>query len=153
MLLAFHARIHPPSNISFPQMCHTFVLFDGLQRLNFCTLGALAIPGLCFILPINIFGGNIPIPDELVAATVSHLVTGSSWFWLHAAFVIVVAFSVHKGLDQLDQHLLESRYRECDAVDTIAVYTLMIRGVPRGLARDKQVFETISAPRLVAVIG
>lgn len=99
----------------------------------------LAIPGLLLIVPINMVFGTVAVNDQLISASVSHLPSTSPWLWFHVAFTLVICGCIDYFLQNFEADLQSTRYQRIESVESISAFTVMIRGVPRGLARDKLV--------------
>eukprot|EP00850_Spirogloea_muscicola_P018587 SM000172S03060 [mRNA] locus=s172:100259:104525:+ [translate_table: standard] len=109
-----------------------------LQRNTALMLLGLAIPGFFLLLPLNVYAGHAHLHDQFAQATVLHIRPGSWLLWAHVTFTIFVAALVHFSIARIDKQLQSSKFQESDASGSISAFTILVHGVPRGLAIEKQ---------------
>ncbi|CAL5373460.1 unnamed protein product [Camellia sinensis] len=117
-----------------------FLLIEG----GSCSvLLAIAILSLCVILPLNLYGGTAPMNDQFSKTTVNHITKGSPLLWIHFLFVVIVVVLVHFGINEIEQRLRITRFRDGygnpsdPSANSSAIFTIMVHGVPKTLGFDK----------------
>ncbi|EFJ19287.1 hypothetical protein SELMODRAFT_111363 [Selaginella moellendorffii] len=112
-----------------------------VEGYTFVTLAIVSVVALLVILPVNLYGGTVPIEDQFAKATVAHVKEGSPWLWAHTVFMVALTAAVHLCTSSLEKHLQATQFHDGDSADSVAIFTLMVRGVPRVLAMDKRPLE------------
>ncbi|KAI8018888.1 CSC1-like protein [Camellia lanceoleosa] len=117
-----------------------FLLIEG----GSCSvLLAIAILSLCVVLPLNLYGGTAPMNDQFSKTTVNHITKGSPLLWIHFLFVVIVVVLVHFGINEIEQRLRITRFRDGygnpsdPSANSSAIFTIMVHGVPKTLGFDK----------------
>ncbi|EFJ10543.1 hypothetical protein SELMODRAFT_127861 [Selaginella moellendorffii] len=112
-----------------------------VEGYTFVTLAIVSVVAVLVILPVNLYGGTVPIEDQFAKATVAHVKEGSPWLWAHTVFMVALTAAVHLCTSSLEKHLQATQFHDGDSADSVAIFTLMVRGVPRVLAMDKRPLE------------
>lgn len=116
-----------------------FLHVEGGSFVAFALISLLAI---CFLLPLNLYAGTVPMEDQFSKTTVSHIKHGSPLLWMHVLFMVVVVAVVHYCIRALEARLNATRFHDGNlSVDSISVYTLMIQGVPKTLDIVKRLLQ------------
>lgn len=116
-----------------------FLYVEGGSFVAFALISLLAI---CFLLPLNLYAGTVPMEDQFSKTTVSHIKHGSPLLWMHVLFMVVVVAVVHYCIRALEARLNATRFHDGNlSVDSISVYTLMIQGVPKTLDIVKRLLQ------------
>jgi hypothetical protein len=147
-----HRRIPGPSalavyNATAPQIalhCGTdaaqFLLFE---RSSFIVLAAVAAAAVAVALPLNLLAGDAAIVDQFAATTISHIPKSSLLLWLHLLLTAAVVAIAHFGISRMEDALRITRLRDGNGnpsdpnSSSVAVFTIMIQGIPKTLAADK----------------
>lgn len=117
-----------------------FLLLEGGSS---SVLLALSIPALAILLPINLYAGTAPIEDEFSKTTVNHITKSSPLLWVHLLFAVLLVATVHLGISSFETRLRVTRFRDAagnpsDTVaNSVALFTIMIHGIPKSLAADR----------------
>lgn len=116
-----------------------FLHVEGGSFVAFALISLLAI---CFLLPLNLYAGTVPMEDQFSKTTVSHIKHGSPLLWMHVLFMVVVVAVVHYCIRALEARLNATRFHDGNlSVDSISVFTLMIQGVPKTLDIVKRLLQ------------
>ncbi|XWS45596.1 hypothetical protein CRYUN_Cryun15aG0150100 [Craigia yunnanensis] len=119
-----------------------FLLIEGG---SFAVLLSVAILAVVVLLPVNLYGGTALLDDQFSKTTVSHISKGSGLLWLHFIFVVFVVIIVHFGMSAVEERLKITRFRDGDGnlsdpnVNSTAIFTIMVQGLPKSLGVDKSV--------------
>ncbi|KAJ7547653.1 hypothetical protein O6H91_08G096700 [Diphasiastrum complanatum] len=117
------------------------VQYLAVEGYTFIAFFFISVPAVLLLLVVNLYGGKVPIQDQFAKATVAHIREGSAWLWVHAVFMLAITALMHTCIDRLESRLQATRYHDGSSTDSVSIFTLMIRGVPRILAMDKQPLE------------
>ncbi|XP_031505610.1 CSC1-like protein At4g35870 [Nymphaea colorata] len=109
---------------------------------SFVMLLVIAVFALGLILPLNLYGGTVLMDDQFSKTTINHIAKGSSLLWVHVFYMILVVCVVHFGILTLEDRLSTTRFHDgTPTVNSVSVFTVMIEGIPRGLAVDRRPLE------------
>ncbi|WOL05954.1 hypothetical protein Cni_G14685 [Canna indica] len=114
-----------------------------IERASFFVLLAVSLIALLAALPLNLCAGSVPLADPFARTTISHLDPGSPLLWLHLLFSAFVAAVAHFGISRMEDDLQITRFRDgngnpSDPIsNSIAIFTVMVQGVPKSLTADK----------------
>ncbi|KAL6649167.1 hypothetical protein ACP70R_013391 [Stipagrostis hirtigluma subsp. patula] len=117
-----------------------FLLFE---RASFLVLAAVAAAAVAAALPLNLLAGDAAIVDQFAATTISHIPKSSPLLWLHLLLTAVVVALAHLGISRMEDALRITRFRDGNGnpsdpnSSSVAVFTIMIQGIPKTLATDK----------------
>ncbi|KAL6907433.1 hypothetical protein ACP4OV_002472 [Aristida adscensionis] len=117
-----------------------FLLFE---RASFLVLAAVAAAAVAAALPLNLLAGDAAIVDQFAATTISHIPKSSPLLWLHLLLTAVVVALAHLGISRMEDALRITRFRDGNGnpsdpnSSSVAVFTIMIQGIPKTLAADK----------------
>ncbi|CAM0870590.1 unnamed protein product [Alopecurus aequalis] len=117
-----------------------FLLFE---RASFLVLAAVSLAAVAAALPLNLLAGDAAIADQFAATTISHIPKSSPLLWLHLLLTAAVVAIAHLGISRMEDALRITRFRDGNGnpsdpnSSSVAVFTIMIQGVPRSLAADK----------------
>ncbi|KAM0938694.1 putative calcium-dependent channel, 7TM region phosphate [Dioscorea sansibarensis] len=117
-----------------------------IERSSFSILLFVSLAALFFALPLNLLA-PAPISDLFAATTISHVPPGSPILWLHFALMVLVVALAHFGLSKMENDLRITRFRDGSgnpsdpSSNSVAVFTIMVQGVPKALAADKSPLE------------
>ncbi|XP_077246676.1 early-responsive to dehydration stress protein (ERD4) [Tasmannia lanceolata] len=119
-----------------------------IEDFSFTILLPIALVSISIILPIHIFAGNANITDEFSKTTINHIPKGSLLLWFHFLFVILVVVCVHFGISWMEERLRITRFRDGNGNPSdpsgnnlVAIFTVMVNGIPKTLAADKKPLE------------
>lgn len=112
-----------------------YLVVEGYSFLSFLAVSFLA---LLLLLPLNVYGGTVPLQDQFARSTVIHIAKGSSLLWGHYFFMVAVVGIMHVCIQTVDKRLTSTRFHGEVSADSIAAFTLMIHGIPRTLAVNKR---------------
>lgn len=109
---------------------------------SFVALAIICFLAICGILPLNLYGGTVPMEDQFSKTTISHIEKGAPLLWMHVLFVIIVVCVVHYCIKALEERLNSTRFHDGNfSIDSVSVYTLMIQGIPKTLSIDKRAIQ------------
>ncbi|WVZ55374.1 hypothetical protein U9M48_006043 [Paspalum notatum var. saurae] len=117
-----------------------FLLFE---RASFLVLAAVAVAAVAVALPLNLLAGDATIVDQFAATTISHIPKASPLLWLHLLLTAAVVVIAHLGISRMEDALRITRFRDGNGnpsdpnSSSVAVFTVMIQGIPKTLAADK----------------
>lgn len=117
-----------------------FLLFE---RASFLVLAAVAAAAVAAALPLNLLAGDAAIADQFAATTISHIPKSSPLLWLHLLLTAAVVAIAHLGISRMEDALRITRFRDGNGnpsdpnSSSVAVFTIMIQGIPKTLAADK----------------
>lgn len=117
-----------------------FLLFE---RASFLVLAAVAAAAVAAALPLNLLAGDAAIVDQFTATTISHIPKSSPLLWLHLLLTAAVVAIAHLGISRMEDALRITRFRDGNGnpsdpnSSSVAVFTIMIQGIPKTLAADK----------------
>ncbi|KAE8782054.1 CSC1-like protein [Hordeum vulgare] len=117
-----------------------FLLFE---RASFLVLAAVSAAAFAAALPLNLLAGDAAIADQFAATTISHIPRASPLLWLHLLLTAAVVAIAHLGISRMEDALRITRFRDGNGnpsdpnSSSVAVFTIMIQGIPRTLAADK----------------
>ncbi|OVA15934.1 protein of unknown function DUF221 [Macleaya cordata] len=121
-----------------------FLLIEG----GSCTvLLSIAVFAVFLILPLNLYAGTAAMDDQFSKTTINHIEKGSPLLWIHFLFVIVVVGLVHFGISTIEERLKITRFRDGNgnpsdpSANSVAIFTIMVQGIPKTLATDKTLLE------------
>ncbi|KAI3991196.1 hypothetical protein MKX01_022417 [Papaver californicum] len=121
-----------------------FLLIEG----GSCTLLlSIAVLAIFLLLPLNLYAGTAAIADQFSKTTINHIEKGSPLLWVHFLFVIIVVCLVHFGICTIEVRLKITRFRDGNgnpsdtSANSMAIFTIMIQGIPKTLAMDKSLLE------------
>eukprot|EP00250_Pteridium_aquilinum_P008425 c17931_g1_i1 orf=154-2703(+) len=112
-----------------------YLAAEGYSFVGFFVITVIA---LLVILPLNLFGGTVPLQDQFSRSTVIHIAKGSPLLWWHYLFMVTVIGVMHLCIQALYARLASTRFNGEVSADCIAVFTLMIHCVPRTLSANKR---------------
>jgi Calcium-dependent channel, 7TM region, putative phosphate/Cytosolic domain of 10TM putative phosphate transporter/Late exocytosis, associated with Golgi transport len=121
-----------------------FLLFE---RSAFLVLILASVTALAAALPLNLLAGSNPISDQFTATTISHIPKSSPLLWIHLLLAGVIVAIAHFGISKLKDDLRVTRFRDGQGnpsdpnSGSVAVFTIMIQGIPKSLASDKAPLE------------
>ncbi|KAL4186554.1 hypothetical protein AMTRI_Chr09g34520 [Amborella trichopoda] len=111
--------------------------FLHIEGGSFVVLLVISVFSIGLILPLNLHSGKVAMNDQFSKTTITHISKGSPLLWVHVLFVIIVVSVLHLGITKLEDRLRATRFLDGNlAVNSISVFTLMIQGIPKGLAAD-----------------
>ncbi|KAK3150420.1 hypothetical protein QOZ80_3AG0232910 [Eleusine coracana subsp. coracana] len=117
-----------------------FLLFE---RASFVVLATVAAVAVVVALPLNLLAGDAAIVDQFAATTISHIPKSSPLLWLHLLLTAAVVSIAHLGMSRMEDGLRITRFRDGNGnpsdpnSSSVAVFTIMIQGIPKTLAADK----------------
>ncbi|PKA60404.1 hypothetical protein AXF42_Ash008464 [Apostasia shenzhenica] len=120
--------------------------FLRIERSSFVVLLFLSAVALLFALPLNL-AGDASIGDQFARTTISHIPTGSPLLWLHFLLMVLVVVLAHFGISRMEDDLRSTRFRDENGnpsdpnFSSIAIFTVMVQGIPKPLAADKTPLE------------
>ncbi|RWV87172.1 hypothetical protein GW17_00050864 [Ensete ventricosum] len=118
-----------------------------IERASFFVLLAVALLALIAALPLNLCAGSVPLADPFARTTISHLRPGSPLIWFHLLLVALVVAVAHIGITRMEDDLRITRFRDGNGnpsdpnSSSIAIFTIMVQGIPKALAADKAPLE------------
>ncbi|KAK8942961.1 hypothetical protein KSP39_PZI009108 [Platanthera zijinensis] len=121
--------------------------FLGIERSSFIVLVSLSAIAVFSALPLNLYAGNTRIGDQFTRTTISHIPAGSSLLWIHFILMVIVVVIAHFGISKMEDDLRTTRFRDGNGnpsdpnSNSIAIFTIMIQGIPKILAADKSPLE------------
>ncbi|XP_078155640.1 early-responsive to dehydration stress protein (ERD4) [Carex rostrata] len=121
-----------------------FLLFE---RSAFLVLILTSVVALVAALPLNLLAGSNVVSDQFTETTISHIPKSSPLLWVHLLLAAVIAGIAHFGISKLEDDLRVTRFRDGQGnpnhphSGSIAVFTIMIQGIPKSLASDKSPLE------------
>jgi Calcium-dependent channel, 7TM region, putative phosphate/Cytosolic domain of 10TM putative phosphate transporter/Late exocytosis, associated with Golgi transport len=121
-----------------------FLLFE---RSAFLVLILASITALAAALPLNLLAGSNPVSDQFTATTISHIPKSSPLLWIHLLLAGVIVAIAQFGISKLEDDLRVTRFRDGQGnpsdpnSGSVAVFTIMIQGIPKSLASDKAPLE------------
>ncbi|XP_007046604.2 PREDICTED: CSC1-like protein At4g35870 [Theobroma cacao] len=119
-----------------------FLLIEGG---SFAVLLSVAVLAVFVLLPVNLYGGTALLGDQFSKTTVSHISKGSGLLWVHFIFMVFVVIIVHFGMSAVEERLKITRFRDGNGnlsdpnVNSTAIFTIMVQGLPKSLGVDKSV--------------
>ncbi|XP_078448240.1 early-responsive to dehydration stress protein (ERD4) [Wolffia australiana] len=111
------------------------------ERGSFAVLLAVSLVAVLAALPLNLYGGNASIDDRFSQTTINHVSRGSLILWVHFLLMIVVVALAHLGISKIEDNLRITRNSSDPNGNSIAIFTLMVQGVPEFLAAEKSALE------------
>lgn len=117
-----------------------FLLFE---RASFLILAAVAAAAVAAALPLNLLAGDAAVVDQFASTTISHIPKSSPLLWLHLLLTAAVVAIAHLGISRMEDALRITRFRDGNGnpsdpnSSSVAVFTIMIQGIPKTLAADK----------------
>lgn len=121
--------------------------FLHIERGSFVVLLSVSAVAMFGALPLNIYGGNVPIGDQFAMTTISHIGKGSSLLWVHFCFMLLIVGIAQFGISMIEENLRVTRFRDGNGnpndpnANSIAIFTIMIQGIPKVIAADKAPLE------------
>lgn len=112
-----------------------YLATEGYSFVGFFSISLIA---LIVILPLNLYGGTVPLQDQFSRSTVIHISKGSPLLWWHYVFMVIVVGVMHLCIQALYTNLTSTRFNGEVSADFVTAFTLMIHGVPRSLAANKR---------------
>ncbi|MCO5593552.1 hypothetical protein L7F22_047566 [Adiantum nelumboides] len=112
-----------------------------VEGYSFVGFFAISFIALIVILPLNLYGGTVPIQDQFSRSTVIHISKGSPLLWWHYVFMLIVVGVAHLCIQALYNNLTTTRFNGDACADFVTAFTLMIHGVPRSLSANKRPFQ------------
>ncbi|KAJ3681915.1 hypothetical protein LUZ60_014488 [Juncus effusus] len=120
-----------------------FLLFE---RSAFLVLGFASVIALVVVLPLNLLGSN-QVSDQFAETTISHISKSSPLLWIFLLLAAVIVGISHFGITKLENDLRTTRFRDGNgnpshsSTSSVAIFTIMIQGIPKSLASDKAQLE------------
>ncbi|KAG6476515.1 hypothetical protein ZIOFF_065757 [Zingiber officinale] len=117
-----------------------------VERASFFVLLAVSLITLLAAFPINL-SGSVPLADPFARTTISHIHSGSPILWLHFLLAALIVFVSHLGISRMEDDLSVTRFRDGNGnpsesnSGSIAIFTMMVQGVPKSLASNKAPLE------------
>lgn len=108
------------------------------EGYSFVGFFAITLIALLVILPLNLYGGTVPLQDQFSRSMVIHIAKGSPLLWWHYLFMIAVVGVMHLCIQALHARLASTRFNGEVSADCVTAYTLMIHHVPRTLSANKR---------------
>ncbi|XP_058098309.1 CSC1-like protein At4g35870 [Magnolia sinica] len=121
-----------------------FLLLEGGSSSILLSLSLLS---LSLILPINLYAGSNPLDDQFSKTTIIHIPKSSPLLWLHFLFTALVVVFFHFGISSIEERLRITRFRDANGnpsdtnSNSVAIFTIMVQGIPKSLAADKAPLE------------
>lgn len=121
--------------------------FLGIERSSFIVLASLSAIAVFSALPLNLFAGDARTGDLFTRTTISHIPVGSSLLWVHFILMVGVVVIAHLGISKMEDDLRTTRFRDGNGnpsdpnSNSIAIFTIMVQGIPKVLAADKAPLE------------
>uniref|UniRef100_A0A1D1YNR8 Transmembrane protein 63A n=1 Tax=Anthurium amnicola TaxID=1678845 RepID=A0A1D1YNR8_9ARAE len=117
--------------------------FLHIERGSFAVLLAISLVAVLAALPLNLYGGDALIADQFSRTTINHIARGSPLLWVHFLLMVLVVALAHFGISRIEEKLRITRFRDGNGnpsdpnVNSIAIFTIMVQGIPKFLAADK----------------
>ncbi|XP_074565500.1 CSC1-like protein At4g35870 isoform X2 [Curcuma longa] len=117
-----------------------------VERAIFFVLLAVSLIALLAAFPLNL-SGSVPLADPFARTTISHIHSGSPILWLHFLLAALIVFVSHLGISRMEDDLSVTRFRDGNGnpsesnSGSIAIFTMMVQGVPKSLASNKAPLE------------
>ncbi|KAG0473161.1 hypothetical protein HPP92_015018 [Vanilla planifolia] len=117
--------------------------FLGIERSSFIVLASLSVISLVVALPLNLWAGDVPMGDQFTRTTISHIPAGSPLLWFHFFLMFLVVVIAHLGISRMGDYLRNTRFRDGSGnpsdsnFSSIAIFTIMVQGIPKNLAANK----------------
>lgn len=145
LLAVYHARIALHCGADAAQFLH-------IERYSFLVLLSLSLLALLAALPLNLYAGTAPILDDFARTTITHIPKASPLLWAHFLLMVLVVVVAHLGISKMEEKLRITRFQDGDVAATdsssassssnsIAIFTIMVQGIPKSLAADKAPLE------------
>ncbi|MQL97911.1 hypothetical protein Taro_030610 [Colocasia esculenta] len=121
--------------------------FLHIERGSFAVLLAVSVVAVVAALPLNLYGGSAPIGDQFTRTTINHIPRGSPLLWVHFVLMVLVVALAHFGIAKIEEQLRITRFRDGNGnpsdpnANSIAIFTIMVQGIPKFLAADKAPLE------------
>ncbi|XP_010266881.1 PREDICTED: CSC1-like protein At4g35870 [Nelumbo nucifera] len=121
-----------------------FLLIEGGSC---AVLLSIAVFAISVILPVNLYAGTAAMADQFSKTTIIHIEKGSPLLWIHFLFVTVVVGLLHFGISMIEERLRYTRFRDGNGnpsnpnANSVAIFTIMIQGIPKTLAADRTALE------------
>ncbi|KAL5982526.1 CSC1-like protein [Asimina triloba] len=121
-----------------------FLLLEGGSS---SVLLALSVLALALILPVNLYAGSAPIDDQFSKTTVIHIPKSSLLLWVHFLFTALAVVIFHFGISSIEERMKVTRFRDANgnpsdtSSNSVAIFTVMVQGIPKSLAADKAPLE------------
>ncbi|KAH7425406.1 hypothetical protein KP509_11G052500 [Ceratopteris richardii] len=112
-----------------------YLATEGYSFIGFFVISLIA---LIVILPVNLYGGTVPLQDQFSRSTVIHLSKGSPLLWCHCVFMVAVVGVMHMCIQALYTRLSSTQFNGEASPEFVSSFTLMIHGIPRSLASNKR---------------
>ncbi|XP_072957668.1 CSC1-like protein At4g35870 [Typha angustifolia] len=118
-----------------------------IERASFAVLLAVSVVALAAALPLNLLAASAPIADQFAATTISHVPKGSPLLWIHFLLMAVIVAIAYFGITKMEDDLRITRFRDGNGnpsdpnSNSIAVFTILVQGIPKSLAADKAPLE------------
>ncbi|KAG1355410.1 CSC1-like protein [Cocos nucifera] len=118
-----------------------------IERASFAVLLAVAFVALAVALPLSLCAGSAPLADQFARTTISHIPSGSSLLWVHFLLMVVIVVLAHFGISKMEDDLRITRFRDGNGhpsdsnANSVAIFTIMVQGIPKNLAADKAPLE------------
>ncbi|KAK1326927.1 hypothetical protein QJS10_CPA01g00354 [Acorus calamus] len=126
--------------------------------LNICAAGSAFCVLLFLLVKLRLDHRRLPGPSALLAkllsvwhatprqvslrsgadTTINNIPKGSPLLWVHFVLMVLIAIIAHFGISSIADRLRITRLRDDSSV---AIFTIMVQGVPRTLAADKAPLE------------
>ncbi|KAK1303701.1 hypothetical protein QJS10_CPB11g02042 [Acorus calamus] len=133
LLSVWHATPRQVSLRSGAESSHFLLLEGGASAL----LLPVAALSLLAALPINL-SASPSSADRFSSTTINNIPKGSPLLWVHFVLMVIIAIIAHFGISSIADRLRITRLRDDSSV---AIFTIMVQGVPRTLAADKAPLE------------
>ncbi|CAA7391449.1 unnamed protein product [Spirodela intermedia] len=117
------------------------------ERGSFAVLFSISLVAVLASLPLNLYGGTAPISDQFSRTTINHISRGSPLLWVHFFLMVLVVVLAHFGISKIEEKLRITRFRDGNGnpsdpnANSIAIFTIMVQGIPKFLAADKATLE------------
>ncbi|XP_042457121.1 CSC1-like protein At4g35870 [Zingiber officinale] len=117
-----------------------------VERASFFVLLAVSLIALFASFPLNL-SGSVPLADPFARTTISHIHDGSPILWLHFLLAAIIVAVSHLGISRMEDDLRITRFRDGNGnpsdpnSSSIAIFTMMVQGIPRSLASNKAPLE------------
>ena len=117
------------------------------ERGSFAILFSISLVAVLVALPLNLYAGSALISDQFSRTTINHIPRGSPILWIHFLLLVIVVALAHLGISKIEENLRITRFRDGNGnpsdpnANSIAIFTIMVQGIPRFLAADKVTLE------------